>query len=157
VPVPAIRTNVSPTNDLQKGIHMKCAMSFICWWFLSAGIAVAQSPAGGVPGILAPQNGETVTNPVTIRIGIREGSTPAADRSADRQGAHLHLVIDAPLPEAGNMIPMDSHHIHLLHGETQKTISLSSGKHTIQLIEGSMAHVAAPDAPHSDLVMFNVK
>jgi Domain of unknown function (DUF4399) len=135
---------------------MKCSTSFICWLFLSAGIALAQSPAGSVPIIIAPQNGETVTNPVTIRIGTREGGD-RADRSADRQGAHLHLIIDAPLPEAGKMIPMDSHHIHLMHGEIQKTISLSSGKHTIQLIEGSMAHVAAPDAPHSDLVMFNVK
>ncbi len=55
------------------------------------------------------------------------------------------------------MIPMDSHHIHLMHGETQKTIALSAGKHTIQLIEGSVSHVAAADAPHSDPVTFNVK
>jgi hypothetical protein len=146
-----------PLNDLLKGIHMKCATSVICWLFLLAGIAMAQSPFGGGPIILAPKNGETVASPVTIRIDPREGSVAAADRSADRQGARLHLVIDAPLPEAGKMIPMDSHHIHLMHGETQKTIPLSAGKHTIQLIEGSMSHVAAADAPHSDPVMFNVK
>jgi hypothetical protein len=147
----------APLNNLLEGTHMKCATSFICWLFLLTGIAMAQSPAGGGPIILAPKNGETVASPVTIRIGTRAGSVAAADRSADRQGAHPHLVIDAPLPEAGKMIPMDSHHIHLMHGETQKTIPLSVGKHTIQLIEGSMSHVAAADAPHSDPVTFDVK
>ena len=136
---------------------MTYTTSFICWLFLLAGIAMAQSPAGGAPIILAPKNGEIVASPVTIRIGTLDGSVAAADRSADRQGAHLHLVIDAPLPEAGKMIPMDSHHIHLMHGETQKTIPLSVGKHTIQLIEGSMSHVVATDAPHSDPVTFDVK
>jgi hypothetical protein len=55
------------------------------------------------------------------------------------------------------MIPMDSHHIHLMYGETQKMVPLASGKHTIQLIEGSTSHVAAVDAPRSDPVTFNVK
>ena len=144
-------------NGLLKGIQMKCATSFVCWLFLLTGIAMAQSSGGGVPIILAPKNGETVASPVTIRIGTGEGSITAADRSTDKHGAHLHLVIDAPLPEAGKMIPMDSHHIHLMHGETQKTIPLSVGKHTIQLIEGSMSHVVATDAPHSDPVTFDVK
>jgi hypothetical protein len=136
---------------------MKCATSVICWFFVTAGIAMAQSPVGGVPIILEPKNGDTVASPVTIRIGTSDGSVTAAGGSADRHGAHLHLVIDAPLPEAGRMIPMDAHHIHLMHGETQKAIPLSAGKHTIQLIEGSMSHVAAADAPRSDPVTFNVK
>ena len=136
---------------------MKFATSAIFWLLLLAGIATAQTPTGGVPVILAPKNGETVASPVTIRVGTSEGSVTTADQSANRQGAHLHIVIDAPLPEAGKMIPMDSHHIHLMHGETQKTIALAAGKHTIQLIEGSMSHVAAVDAPHSDPVTFNVK
>jgi hypothetical protein len=44
-----------------------------------------------------------------------------------------------------------------MHGETQKTLPLSVGEHTIQLIEGSMSHVAAADAPRSEPVTFNVK
>jgi len=136
---------------------MKCATSAICWLFLLASIATAQPPAGGSPVILEPRNGETVSSPVTIRIGTSEGGVTMADRSTNRQGAQLNIVIDAPLPEAGKMIPMDTHHIHLTHGESQKTISLSAGKHTIQLIEGSMSHIAAVDAPHSDPVTFSVK
>jgi Domain of unknown function (DUF4399) len=141
-------------NGLLKGTDMKCTLSFI-WLLLLTGTAMAQSPTGGVPVVLEPKNGETVTSPVTIRI--REASVTTTDRSADQHGAHLHIVIDAPLPEAGKMIPMDAHHIHLMHGETQKTIPLSPGKHTIELIEGSASHVAATDAPHSDPVTFNVK
>jgi len=76
--------------------------------------------------------------------------------SADQHDAHLHLFIDSLLPAAGKMIPMESHHIHMRYGETHKTIPLSAGKHTIQLIEGSNSHVAAADAPHSDPVTFNV-
>jgi hypothetical protein len=142
---------------LLKGIHMKYPTVFICWLFVLAGVAMAQSATGGVPTILEPKNGETVTSPVTIRVGRSDGSVTGADRSADSHGAHLHMIIDAPLPVAGKMIPMDSHHIHLMHGETQKTIPLAVGKHTIQLIEGSASHVAAADALRSDPVTFTVK
>jgi hypothetical protein len=129
---------------------MKYANLFVFWLFVLAGTAMAQSATGGVPVILEPKNGETVASPITIRIG---GSVT----TADGHGAHLHMIIDAPLPEVGKMIPMDAHHIHLMNGESRKTIPLSVGKHTIQLIEGSASHVAAADAPRSDPVTFIVK
>ncbi len=70
---------------------------------------------------------------------------------------HLHLIIDAPLPSAGARIPMDAKHLHLMHGETSKTIQLSPGQHTIQLIAGSAGHTVRQNAAHSEPVTFTVK
>jgi hypothetical protein len=73
------------------------------------------------------------------------------------RGGHLHLIVDARLPRPGAQIPMDSHHIHLMHGETSKTLKLAPGKHTLQLIAGSAGHTVPADAPHSDPVSFEVR
>ena len=108
---------------------------------------------GEAPAILAPAPGATVASPVTVTI--KPGGMAAMPGMA--QGAHLHLIVDAPLPAAGTTIPMDAHHIHLMHGETGTTLTLAPGPHTIQLIEGGMSHGVAADAPHSDPVTFAVK
>ena len=72
------------------------------------------------------KDGDAVSNPVIVRF------TSAGATMRDNMGhttttmplGHLHLIIDAPLPAAGQMVPMDSRHIHLLHGETQATLHL---------------------------------
>ena len=53
---------------------------------------------------------------------------------------HTHLIIDSPLPAAGEMIPMDPKHVHLMHGETQSILRLSPGDHTLQLVVGGADH-----------------
>ncbi len=117
--------------------------------------ASAAQLSGGVPTILQPQDGATVTSPLTVIVAMQGGMEMAG--GMHHAGAHLHLVIDSPLPVAGARIPVDSHHIHFMHGQTQTTIDLAPGKHTLQLILGNVAHTVAPDAPHSSLVTFTVK
>jgi len=117
--------------------------------------ALAADPAA--PSILSPAPGATVTSPVTITIAP---GAPASGMTMPMPGmphGHLHLIVDAPLPAPGAMIPMDKHHLHLTHGETSKTISLPPGQHTVQLIAGSAGHKVLPDAAHSDPVTFTVK
>ena len=113
--------------------------------------ASADQVAG--PVIVQPADGATVTSPVTVEIGMNAGSMHAGMMP----GAHLHLIIDSPLPAAGTTIPMDAKHIHLMHGESTKTLTLSPGTHTLQLIEGTMGHQVTADALHSDKVTIEVK
>jgi hypothetical protein len=120
--------------------------------------AAAQSPGTDVPAIVQPRNGETVRDPVTIVIDV--GGSDMANMNEmphDQRGAHWHLFIDAPPPTAGKMVPIDAHHVHLMHGETRTTVRLPVGSHTIQLFEGSASHVIAAGARHSDLVTFTVQ
>jgi hypothetical protein len=67
---------------------------------------------------------------------------------------HLHLIIDAPLPPAGQMVPMDSRHIHFSHGESQATLHLVPGDHSLQLVlAGADHHVGNPPVASAKIII----
>ncbi len=152
---------------------MRYAGSIGCCLLLLMAPVLARAALPDEPVILSPEAGATVGSPVTIVVssGVKGVVPGDAGGGMDRamggaamgampgmpHGAHLHLLIDVPLPAAGTAIPMDARHIHLMHGETRTTIRLPAGTHTIQLIMGSVSHVVAADAPRSAPVTFRVK
>jgi len=129
-----------------EGLAMKDLAALVLGASLFTAGAFADQASG--PVILQPADGATVASPVTVEFTMGAGMAP---------GAHLHLIVDSPLPAPGAIIPMDSKHIHLMHGETRKTVNLPPGPHTLQLIEGTMGHQVTADAPHSDKVTIDVK
>jgi hypothetical protein len=72
-------------------------------------------------------------------------------------GAHLHLIVDSPLPKTGTTVPMDEKHIHLMHGETKTVLKLAPGKHMLQLIMGGEDHVVRANAPLSKMITITVQ
>ena len=72
-------------------------------------------------------------------------------------GAHLHLIVDSPLPKTGTTVPMDEKHIHLMQSETKTVLNLAPGKHTLQLIVGGEDHVIRAHAPHSKMITITVQ
>ena len=54
---------------------------------------------------------------------------------------HHHLIIDAPTPAPGAPIPDDAQHRHFGGGQTEVTIELEPGMHTLQLVVGDHNHV----------------
>jgi len=62
---------------------------------------------------------------------------------------HHHLLIDLDtLPPAGVPMPMDEQHRHFGGGQTEVTLELAPGKHTLQLLLGDHMHV-----PHTPPVV----
>ena len=62
---------------------------------------------------------------------------------------HHHLVIDSPTPAAGVPIPAEAgRYVHFGRGQTETTIELAPGEHTLQLVLGDAAHI-----PHDPPVM----
>ncbi len=98
--------------------------------------------AGGEPRayIISPADGETVGSPFLVRFGLEDfGVAPAGVES---EGAgHMHLIIDAPPPKAGEPIPADESRIHYGGGQIQAAINLPEGRHTLQLVVGDAFHV----------------
>ena len=90
--------------------------------------------------IVYPTDGATVRNPVTVVFGLQNmGVAPAG---VDRPGTgHHHLIVDAGLPPAGLPIPANEHYRHFGGGQTQTTLELSPGRHTLQLLLGDQNHV----------------
>ncbi|MGH8897457.1 MAG: DUF4399 domain-containing protein [Egibacteraceae bacterium] len=88
-----------------------------------------------------PQNGATVSSPVTVKMKA-EGITiePAG---VVRPGAgHFHVMIDTPCPAAGQVIPADDTHKHYGKGQTEATLELTPGQHTLCLQAADGAHTA---------------
>jgi len=120
-------------------------LSLLCFSpFLSA---ATPAPANAAAYIVSPANGQVVSSPVTVIFGLSGAGVAPAGVDKKNTGHH-HLIIDAPTPNLSRAIPKDANHKHFGGGQTQTTLNLSPGKHTLQLVLGDMKHV-----PHSPAVV----
>ncbi|MCC6209372.1 MAG: DUF4399 domain-containing protein [Gammaproteobacteria bacterium] len=101
---------------------------------------VTPAPAGAEVYIITPEDGATVTSPVTVRFGARDVGVAPAGVARESTGHH-HLIIDSDLPPLDQQIPKDDRHIHFGGGQTETKLELKPGKHTLQLLMGDDAHL----------------
>lgn len=104
-------------------------------------LPITHAPAGVGVYIISPSDGASVGQDVTVRFGLKGmGVAPAG---VDRENTgHHHLLLDVKaLPAAGQPIPADAHHLHFGGGQTQTTLKLAPGTHTLQLELGDRNHV----------------
>jgi hypothetical protein len=102
--------------------------------------AATPSPPGARVYIISPQNGAKVSNPVTVRFGLAGMGVAPAGVAYENTGHH-HLLIDTDLPPLDKPIPSDDHHKHFGGGQTEVTLDLPPGPHTLQLLLGDKDHV----------------
>lgn len=105
------------------------------------------APEGARVYFISPRDGETVTSPVTVRFGLSGMGVAPAGVQAEGTGHH-HLLIDTDPPPANLPIPADEHHRHFGKGQTEATIELAPGTHSLQLLLGDHLHI-----PHDPPVM----
>jgi hypothetical protein len=113
-------------------------------------------PADAELYIISPKDGETVSNPVTIRFGLKGMGVAPAGVDYPNTGHH-HLIIDADLPPFDQPIPKDDKHLHFGGGQTEATLDLSPGPHVLQLILGDRNHVPFDPPLVSDRVHITVR
>ncbi len=110
------------------------------------GLPGSPSPEGARVYIISPANGEMVNKTVTVKFGLQGMGISPAGLDKPKTGHH-HLMIDGiKLP--GLDKPLGSEVTHFGGGQTEKTIELSKGKHTLQLILGNYQHI-----PHNPPVI----
>jgi hypothetical protein len=119
---------------------------------LLASLALAQertpSPTGAEVYLIAPQDGATVRGPVTVRFGLKGMGVAPAGVQMENTGHH-HLLIDTDPPaDPGVPLPTTERILHFGKGQTEATITLPPGRHTLQLVLGDHSHV-----PHDPPVM----
>lgn len=105
------------------------------------------APDGASVTILTPKDGDVVSSPVMIQFDV-QGMTLAPAGDATPNTGHHHLLIDAPVPDFGQVIPKDAQHLHFGQGQTMAEITLTPGQHTLQLLLGDGNHV-----PHDPPVL----
>jgi hypothetical protein len=113
---------------------------------LAAGVVVGQertpSPVGAEVFIISPKDGATVTSPFVVQFGLKGmGIAPAGVKYGNT--GHHHLLIDSDPPTDLNApLTADDRLIHFGKGQTQATVTLPPGKHTLRLLLGDHAHRA---------------
>ena len=115
------------------------------------------APAGAVAYIIEPTDGARVTNPVRVVFGLKGiGVAPAG---VDRNDAgHHHLLVDAPLPaDLGLPIPNDEQHRHFGGGQTEVDLTLTPGRHTLQMVLGDHLHIPHDPPIASSVVTIEVQ
>jgi len=105
-----------------------------------AATARTKAPHGASVFIESPKNGATVGQDVTVKFGAKGIAVkPAGDTAPD--SGHHHLLIDEKgLPPLDAPIPNDATHKHYGKGQTEDTIHLAPGTHTLQLDFGDATH-----------------
>lgn len=126
------------------------AMTVAAALALPAGAAdKTPAPDGAEVYFIGLEDGATVSNPVTIRFGLKGMGVAPAGTDNENTGHH-HLLINTVLEGAALdlPIPADDNHRHFGSGQTEVTLELPSGTHTLQLVLGDWSHV-----PHDPPVM----
>ncbi|MEL7172049.1 MAG: DUF4399 domain-containing protein [Pseudomonadota bacterium] len=107
------------------------------------------SPAGAQVYFIGLEDGATVSNPVTLRFGAKGIGIAPAGIEKENTGHH-HLIINEAIEgdELELSIPADEQHVHFGGGQTEVTLELPPGTHTIQLVMADHNHI-----PHNPPVM----
>ena len=114
-------------------------------WLTAANIAFADptsAPDNSYAYIGYPNSGQVVpaNKPFRVWFGLRYmGVAPKGVKYPNT--GHHHLLIDTDLPPMDQEIPSDRQHLHYGAGQTETTIELPPGKHTLQLLMGDENHV----------------
>ena len=139
---------------LPKLLSTVFAVALLC---STSAFARTPSPPGAEVYIISPASGAVVHNPVTILFGLKGmGVAPAG---VDRPNTgHHHLLIDVQQPlNMDRPLPADAHHRHFGGGQTQTTLELSPGRHTLQLLLGDKDHIPHDPPVMSDPIVITVQ
>ncbi len=106
---------------------------------------------------ISPQNGATVHGPVTVRFGLKGMGIAPAGVKFDNTGHHHLLVdtdvsdlaLDAPLPATDKIL-------HFGKGQTETTLTLPAGKHTLELVFADYSHMSFEPPLHSQKITITV-
>lgn len=124
---------------------------------LNAATGTSKSPLDAKVYIISPQDGETVENPVLVRFGLKGMGVAPAGVIRENTGHH-HLLIDVKaLPPLGSPIPSDANHMHFGGGQTETTLNLKPGMHTLQLFLGDQTHTPHDPPLFSEKITITVK
>ena len=117
---------------------LACAAALV---LTTLAVAREPSPAGAEVYIVSPKDGATVKSPVTVVFGLKGMGIAPAGIKFDNTGHH-HLLIDSEPPaDLSQPLAANEKSVHFGKGQTETSLTLSPGKHTLQLVLGDSLHI----------------
>jgi hypothetical protein len=129
---------------------------------LLAAFAVAAdrtaAPAGAEVYFIAPHDGAKVHSPVTVVFGLKGMGIAPAGVKFDNTGHH-HLLIDTDLSEVKLDAPMPPTDkiVHFGKGQTETSLPLTPGKHTLEIVFADYLHQSFDPPLHSKKITVTVE
>ena len=106
----------------------------------TAAAARTPSPSGAEAYIISPKNGAKVKSPVLVQFGLKGMGIAPAGVKFENSGHH-HLLIDTDAPaNLGAPLPATDNVKHFGKGQTETSLTLTPGKHTLQLLFADQNH-----------------
>ncbi len=116
------------------------------------------APDGAEVYFINIEDGSTVSSPVTVVFGLKGMGVAPAGTENENTGHHHILINRAAFGEGAedadmmeNGLIADENHVHFGGGQTEVTLDLEPGTHTLQLVLGDLNHV-----PHDPPVVTEV-
>lgn len=124
----------------------------------AAAQAQTAAPPGAAVYFINLKDRDTVTSPFKVQFGLSGIGVAPAGVENPKTGHH-HLLIDTKLTdeEAKAPVPADKQHVHFGGGQTETTVTLPPGKHTLQLVLGDWSHIPFSPPIVSPVVTVTVK
>tara|TARA_B100000925_G_scaffold144379_1_gene108122 strand:- start:795 stop:1178 length:384 start_codon:yes stop_codon:yes gene_type:complete len=105
---------------------------------------------------IEPKDGSEQSGSVVIKFGLRDFGVAPAGYNIPNTGHH-HLIIDAELPNLELPIPANKNYVHFGLGQTETTLNLEPGTHTLRLLMGNYLHIPHQEPIYSEEITITVK
>jgi len=125
----------------------------------SAQDAKAHWPAGAKVYFIEPKDGAEISGPVKVVMGLSGLGVAPAGVAKEKTGHH-HVLIDTDVPSgeaAEKPMPMTDQIKHFGGGQTETSLTLPPGKHTLQLVVGDQNHIPHDPPLASEKISVTVK
>jgi Domain of unknown function (DUF4399) len=136
--------------------HLVLAFALVTSFALAADRSAA--PAGAEVYFIAPHDGAKVHSPFTVSFGLKGMGIAPAGVKFDNTGHH-HLLIDTDLSELNldGPMPATDKIVHLGKGQTETSLTLAPGKHTLEIVFADSLHQSFDPALHSKKITVTVE
>ncbi len=114
------------------------------------------SPAGAKVYFIEPKDGAEVRSPVKVVFGLSGMGIAPAGTQFENTGHH-HLLVDDPQIEYVQPLPQNDNIRHFGKGQTETTVELKPGKHTLQLLFADWKHQPFNPSVQSEKITVTVK
>ncbi len=102
--------------------------------------AMTPAPAGAKVFFKNLKDGQTVTSPFKVQMGVSGIALDTAGSMTVNTGHHHLLIDDGDSIPTGTVVPKDSAHLHFGKAQTETTLTLPQGKHKLTLQLGDGLH-----------------
>ena len=117
----------------------------------------SKAPEGAKVYFIEPADGATLPSTFTVKFGLSGMGVAPAGIEKENTGHHHILVDMAELPDMTQPLPANDHVKHFGGGQTETTLTLEPGEHTLQLLLGNHNHVPHDKPVISDKITVTVE